>query len=91
MNTGRFLVGDLLQIIGHDYTSHGPLGLGDPDGAIHQLTDLRGDRGHMNVISRDILKKGDEIDLLLIIAAHCHSSLLTDDRDDALMIHFGIV
>ena len=50
-----------------------------------------GDRGHVDIITRHILEERDEIDFLLVIAAHRRPRLLPDDRHHALMIHFGIV
>ena len=55
------------------------------------MTHLRGHRGHMNVLPGDVLEKRDQINLLLVITAHCRTGLLTDNRHHALMVHLGIV
>jgi hypothetical protein len=91
MDTWRLLVSDFLQIIGHDDAGDSPLGLGSPYSAVYQMAYLRGDRGRMNVLPGDVLKKRDQIHLLLVIATHCRTGLLTDNRHHALMVHFGIV
>jgi len=91
MDPGRLLVGDLLEIIGDNDASDRPFRLCDPDSSIYQLTNLRGDGCHMDVITRYILEKANQIDLLLEVPTHRHASLLTHDRDDALMIHLRIV
>ena len=65
MDTSRFLVGDFLQIIGHDDTGDVTLRLGDPDSPVYKMTHLRGQRGHMNVLTGDVLKERDQVDFLL--------------------------
>jgi hypothetical protein len=45
----------------------------------------------MNVLPGDVLKERDQIDLLLVIAAHRRTGLLTHNRHDALMVYFGVV
>ena len=91
MDTRWFLVGDFLQIIGHDDTGDGPFGLGDPDSPIYKMTHLRGHRGHVNVLTGDVLKERNQVDFLLVIAAHCRPGLLPYNRDHALVVHFSIV
>ncbi len=80
-----------LQVVGDDHAGDGALGERDPHGAVDQVTDLAGLGGHLDVLVRDVLVEGGEVDLLLVVAAEAEPGLLADDRYDRLVVELGVI
>ena len=81
----------LLHVVRHDYARHTALGFGDAHSAVDQLADLRRLCRHMDIFAGNILEEGEQIDLLLILAAKCSARLLSDDGQHRLMVHLRVV
>src|SRR5437764_11660826 len=64
---------------------------GDAMRAVDGVTNLRGVAGHLHVLRRDVLEQGDEVDLLLVVAAESHARLLPDDCHHRLMVELCVV
>jgi len=52
---------------------------------------LFGDRDHLAVLARDVLEQAQQVDLLLVGAAHRTAVGLPDDRDHGRMVELGVV
>src|ERR1044072_9067872 len=55
------------------------------------MANCRWRRRHVHVLMRNVLKKGDQVDFLLIVSTDRRTGLLTNDGNDAGVIHLGIV
>ena len=87
----RRAVVELLDVVRDDDGRRGPTGAGDPDGPVDDVGQLFGDRHHVDVVARDVLEQADEVDLLLVVAAHRAAVGLADDRDDRDVVELGVV
>ena len=79
------------NVVRDDQAGDSALVHGDSDRAIHEMTHLLRRGRHLDVLVRDILEQGRQIDLLLIGAAERRARLLPHDRDDRLMVELGVV
>ena len=81
----------VLKVVRDDDAGDGALGERDAKRAIDQVLDLPGHHRGLHELRRDILEKILQIDFLLIRTAHREPRRLPDDRNDRLMIEFGVV
>src|SRR5947209_19612260 len=81
----------VLRVIGHDDTGDGSFRFGDTNRTVDQVSRLDGGREHMDVLTRHILKEGDQVNLLLIIPAEGSTGRLPDNSNDWLMVHLRII
>ena len=79
---GRRRVGEFLHVGGDDDRGGGALGQRDPDRPVEHVGQLLGDRDHLHVVAGDVLEQGQQVDFLLVGAAHGAAAGLPDDSDD---------
>jgi hypothetical protein len=79
------------HVVWDDDAGHRTGGLGDADGPIHEVRRLGRDHKDVDVLARHVLVEAYEIDLLLEVAAEAHPLLLTDYRDDGLVVELRVV
>jgi len=87
----RLLVGHLLDVVGHDDRRDRPLRARDAHRAVDEVRGLPGIHADLDVLVRDVLVQGGQIDLLLIARPQRHARLLAHDRDDRRMVELGVV
>src|SRR5579871_1197214 len=89
---GRLFDGlHLLDVHRDDDTREGTLGLGDAQRAIHEMAYLNRRGGHVDILASYVLEQGNEVNLLLVMAAKGRAGLLADHRHDGLVIHLRVV
>ena len=88
---GRRGIGELLDVGRDDQRGGRPLGHGDADGPVQHVGQLLGDRHHLHVLAGDVLEQGQQVDFLLVGAAHGAAVGLADDRDDGHVVQLGVV
>jgi hypothetical protein len=81
----------LLQVRRDDYSRGGAFGHSDAHGAVDEVGQLRRDGRHLHVRARDVLEQAQQIDFLLVVAAHGAAGGLTDDRHDRHVVELGVV
>jgi hypothetical protein len=80
-----------LNVVGNDDAGHRPLGVGDAQRPVDEVSNLLGFGGHVHVLVRDVLEQRQEVDLLLVAAPEGGTRLLADDREHRLVIELGVV
>ena len=63
----------------------------DSNGAIDEMTRLRRLHHHVHVLVRDILEQHLQVDFLLVIPTERRARLLSDYRNDRLVIQLRVV
>ena len=91
MNQWRVLVTQTLKVIGEDHTCDCPLGAGDPNGAIDEMTHLARHTGHCHEVCRYVFEQRRQIHFLLVVCTKRTAGLLSDDGNDRHMIHLRII
>ena len=91
MRDRRILIGEFLQVVGHDDAGDGSARGGDANGAIDQMPHLAGHAGHRDEVRRDVLEQRLQIHFLLIMRADRGARLLADDGDDRHVVHLRVV
>jgi len=87
----RFFVRKILQIIWKNDAGDSTICSCNSYRPVDEVADLRRLSAHMNVVARNIFEQRHQINFLLVVAANGRSRLLTNDRDNGLMIHPRIV
>lgn len=81
---------EVLDVGGDDDHARSSRRLSDPDGLVDDELRLHG-RSDRHDVLRDVLEQTLHVELLLEVAARGHTSLLTDDRDDRLVVAVRVV
>lgn len=81
----------LLHVRREDDAGRRASGHGCADRRVQQAGQLLGHRHHVHVVVRDILEQRDQVDLLLVVAAHRAAGRLTDDRHHGHVVELGVV
>ena len=63
----------------------------DADRPVDQVRQLLGHRAHLHVVAADVLEQAQQIDLLLVRAAHRRAFGLPDDRHDRHVVELRVV
>ena len=63
----------------------------DPDRPVDQVGQLLGHRAHLHVVAADVLEQAEQVDLLLVGAAHRRALGLPDDRHHRHVVELGVV
>ena len=84
----RFLGGD---VVGDNDAGDRALVEGDANGPVDEMAHLHRIGRHLHVLVRDIFEEGGQVDLLLVASAKRGQCLLSDDRDDRLVVELGVV
>lgn len=87
---GRGVV-QFLHVGGNDDGGHGPPGTGRTHGSVDDVRQLFGDGHHLAVLRRHVLVEAEQVDLLLIAAAHGAPVRLAHDGNDRHMVKLGVV
>ena len=74
-----------------DDRGRGALGQRDADGPVEHVRQLLGDRDHLHVVAGDVLEQAEQVDFLLVGAAHRGAAGLADDRDDRHVVELRVV
>ncbi len=89
---GRFFDGGhVLHVLGKDQASHGPLRLGNADGAIDCAGELLGGTDDVDVFAGHVLKERVQVEFLLKTAADRGPRLLADDGQHRLVVQPGVI
>ena len=79
------------KVVRHDDAGDRALVERDAHRAVDEVPNLRRVRRHVHELVRDVLEERRQVHLLLVVAAERGHRLLTDDRDDRLMIELRVV
>jgi len=82
---------EFLDVGGDDDRRGRALGQGDADGPVQDVRQLFRDSDHLHVVAGDVLEQGEQVDFLLVGAAHGAAVGLADDRDDGHVVQLGVV
>jgi hypothetical protein len=82
---------ELLQIARQDDAGDRALVVGDPHRPVDEVAHLRGHQAHVHVLVGHVLEEAQEVDLLLVVAAHRHARRLPDDGHHRLVVGLGVV
>ena len=83
--------GKLEHVGGEDEAGRGLLADRDPDRPVDQVGQLLRHRAHLHVVAADVLEQAEQIDLLLVRAAHRRALGLADDGDHRHVVELGVV
>ncbi len=83
--------GEFLNIFGEDDAGDGFLIDGGADGAVDGVLGGVGRADLSDVFGGDVFEEAEEIDFLLVGTAEDGGGGLSDDGDDGLVVHFGVV
>ena len=67
------------------------LGERDADRPVQHVGQLLGNRDHLHVLAGDVLEQAEQVDFLLVGAAHGAAAGLPDDRDHRDVVELGVV
>jgi hypothetical protein len=92
VRAGRFFHRvELLNVVRNNNAGDATADLRDAHRAIDEMPHLLRIGHHVHKFVRDIFVQRDEIDFLLVLAAERRARLLSDDRDNRLMIHLRVI
>ena len=80
-----------LHVGGDDDRGRGPLGQRRPDGPVQHVGQLLGDGDHLHVLAGHVLIQAEQVDFLLVGAAHRGPVGLAHDRHHRHVIELGVV
>lgn len=89
MGGGR--VFQLLHVVRDDERGRRPPGQSRPDRAVQHVGQLFGHGNHLDVVAGHVLEQAQQVDFLLIGAAHRAAAGLPDDRQNRYPVKFGVV
>ncbi len=89
----RHLLGRLgdLDVVRQDHDAGRPRGQSGAKRAVDDHGRLLGREDRLDVLGRDVLEEGGEVDLLLVLRAERRRGLLAHDRDHGLVVELGVV
>jgi hypothetical protein len=78
--------------VGRDDQGGGrPLGDGGADGPVQYVGQLFGDRNHLHILAGHVLEQREQVDFLLVGAAHRAAVGLAHDRHHGHVVQLGVV